>query len=204
MNIHFYKKNRALTLTTTALFLSLGVIFPQLFHALGLGTAFSPMHLPVLLCGLMCGGLLGAIVGFVTPFISSFIFTMPPLFPTALVMSLELATYGLLIGLLYRLFINKENVLLKKTATIFSLLIALVGGRIVYGIAMWFIVLAQGGVYSLTVYVTAVIINSWSGLVLQIIAIPLIMVVLEKNHTLLKYHSTDVSNKTHNTESIKS
>ena len=30
-------------------------VLPQAFHLLMLGTAFSPMHLPVLLCGLICG-----------------------------------------------------------------------------------------------------------------------------------------------------
>mgnify|MGYP000920862017 CR=1 FL=1 len=188
MNIRLYK-NKALTITTTALFLSLGVIFPQLFHALGLGTAFSPMHLPVLLCGLMCGGFLGALVGFATPFISSFIFSMPPLFPNAVVMSIELAAYGLLIGLFYRFFKNKKKDFFKKTAVVFSLIIAMAGGRILYGILMWLIVFAQGGIYSLNVFLTAVIIGCWPGLVLQITSIPLIMIVLSKTHTLLKYDS---------------
>ena len=31
-------------------------VLPIAFHAVGLGKVFSPIHIPVLLCGLICGG----------------------------------------------------------------------------------------------------------------------------------------------------
>ena len=40
-------------LTVTALFLALCVALPPLFHAVGLGQAFSPLHIPALACGLI-------------------------------------------------------------------------------------------------------------------------------------------------------
>lgn len=40
---------------------------------------------------------------FITPLLRSIILGMPPLFPTAFCMSFELATYGLISGILYNL-----------------------------------------------------------------------------------------------------
>ena len=85
MKIKFVKANRALNVSTSAMFLALGVLFPLLFHAVGLGSQFSPMHLPVLLAGMICGPLSGLIVGFLAPFISSLVSGMPPVFPLSLI-----------------------------------------------------------------------------------------------------------------------
>jgi hypothetical protein len=41
------------------------------------------------------------LVGFITPLLRSLLFTMPPMFPTAIAMAFELATYGFLTGMLY-------------------------------------------------------------------------------------------------------
>lgn len=37
-----------------AICVALCVVLPMAFHALGSGTVFLPMHVPVLLCGLVC------------------------------------------------------------------------------------------------------------------------------------------------------
>ena len=34
-----------------ALFIALGVLIPQIFHSIGAGPMFLPMHIPVLLAG---------------------------------------------------------------------------------------------------------------------------------------------------------
>lgn len=41
----------------TAVCIALSVVLPQAFHAIpNAGAVYSPMHIPVLLCGLICGG----------------------------------------------------------------------------------------------------------------------------------------------------
>mgnify|MGYP000849549176 CR=1 FL=1 len=49
------KRSKTVNLTGTALCMALGVVFPVFFHMLGAGSAFLPMHTPVLLCGLLFG-----------------------------------------------------------------------------------------------------------------------------------------------------
>ena len=89
-----------------------------------------PMHIPALLCGFVCGWGWGLAVGFIAPLLRSVLFGMPDMFPTAVSMAFELAAYGLFSGLLYQL-------LPKKRSNIYvSLILAMLGGRIVWGIAM--------------------------------------------------------------------
>ena len=56
----------------TALCVALCVVLPMALHAIPKGgVLFSPMHLPVLLCGLVCGAPFGLICGILGPFVSS-------------------------------------------------------------------------------------------------------------------------------------
>ncbi|MGB9619107.1 MAG: ECF transporter S component, partial [Armatimonadota bacterium] len=61
------------------LFGATGVALPIVFHAVGLGKAFLPMHLPVLVCGLLISPTVAFAVGVVTPLVSSVLTGMPPL-----------------------------------------------------------------------------------------------------------------------------
>lgn len=89
-------------LTLSAMFMAIGVVLPILTGQIQqIGNMLLPMHLPVFLCGLICGWQYGAAVGFVLPLFRSVTFGMPPLFPTATATAFELATYGLVAGLLY-------------------------------------------------------------------------------------------------------
>ena len=95
-----YKTTKKLTLS--AMFIAVGMVLPLLTGQIQqIGSTFLPMHLPVILCGLICGWQYGALIGFILPFLRSVTFGMPPLFPTAIAMAFELATYGLVIGLIY-------------------------------------------------------------------------------------------------------
>ena len=67
------------------------------------------MHLPALLCGFMCGWPWGLAVGLISPLLRSVIFGMPPMFPTAVSMAFEMAVYGAVSGLLYRLLPKKKG-----------------------------------------------------------------------------------------------
>lgn len=161
-------------LALASLFMALGVILPSLTGGIPeIGSRLLPMHLPVLLCGFICGWKYGLGVGLMTPILRSLLFTMPPLYPVALAMSLELGTYGLLTGLLYTL-------LLKKTYRIFiALIVAMLGGRIIYGFAQLILLSLNNRGYTFRVYITSVYIDAIPGLILQFILIPTIMVALE-------------------------
>ena len=89
-------------LVLAALFLAFGVILPSLTGAIKeIGDSLLPMHLMVMLCGVICGWKYGLCVGLVLPFLRSLIFGMPPIYPNSVWMSLELATYGVVIGIMY-------------------------------------------------------------------------------------------------------
>jgi len=109
--------------------IALCYILPLALHPFELGTALSPMHIPVLLCGFLCGWHYGALVGLILPFLRSAIFGMPPMYPQAIWMAAELATYGLVAGIVYSAFKTKS---LKNIYI--SLITAQISGRIVWGI----------------------------------------------------------------------
>ena len=104
--VHSATKN----MITTALCIALGLVLPSAFHLVGAGSVFLPMHIPVLLCGLLCGWQYGAVCGGIVPLLSSVVTGMPPIFPTAPAMMLELCAYGCLTGLLYRQLDRKSVV----------------------------------------------------------------------------------------------
>lgn len=95
-------EQRARDIVYGGLFVALGVVVPVLFHALGLGAAFLPMHLPVLTAGLLLTPGAAAAVGLLTPWVSMLATHMPP--PHyAVLMSLELPLLGYTAALLVRL-----------------------------------------------------------------------------------------------------
>ena len=64
------------------------------------GKMLCPMHIPVLLCGYICGWPYGLLIGIITPLLRGVLFGMPAIFPNAFCMAFELATYGLVAGIL--------------------------------------------------------------------------------------------------------
>jgi hypothetical protein len=76
-------------ITLIALFIALCLLVPFLFHLVGLGKMFLPMFLPILLAGFLIEFPAAMLVGFIGPWISALATGMPPLFPTALSMSVE-------------------------------------------------------------------------------------------------------------------
>ena len=89
-------------LISATLFLTLGMLLPFLTMQIKeIGDSLLPMHLAVMLCGLISGYRYGLFIGAVLPYFRAVCFSMPPLYPNAVWMSLELATYGLVAGILY-------------------------------------------------------------------------------------------------------
>jgi LytS/YehU family sensor histidine kinase len=144
------------------------------FHSIpNAGSILLPMHIPVLLCGLICGWSFGLLCGLAGPLLSSLLTGMPPMayLPSMLV---ELAAYGLVCGLMINLVHTK-----KLYADLYiSLVVALIAGRIVAGVARALIFAA--GRYSMAAWITSYFVTSWPGLVIQLIFIPAIVVALMK------------------------
>lgn len=187
MKLNLFKANKALNISTSAMFLALGILFPLLFHAMGLGSQFSPMHLPILLAGMICGAMSGLAVGLLTPFLSSLISSMPPIFPMAVAMAFELAVYGFVSGLFMSIFSGVKNKVIKNLGIFLALVIAMIAGRCVFGIVMWILTAIQGGTYTFAIFIGSVLLNSWPGCILQLIAVPAIMYVLKSARILEKY-----------------
>ena len=129
------------------------------------------MHIPVLLCGLLCGWPFGAACGLIGPLLSSLLTGMPPAFPTLPAMMLELCAYGVLTGLFYRKL--RRNLYL-------SLIGAMLGGRAVSGIANAVLLGIAGKPYGFTVFLTSAFVTALPGIVIQLVAVPLLVAALQK------------------------
>ena len=91
-------------LTYSALYLAIALVLPFLTGQIPeIGSMLCPMHIPALLCGFVCGWPWGLAVGFVSPLLRSLLFGMPTAY-TAAAMAFELAAYGAVSGILYRIF----------------------------------------------------------------------------------------------------
>lgn len=170
------QKKNIHTSVLSAMFLAIGLVLPFLTGQIPeIGNLLCPMHLPVILCGYICGGPWGLLVGFVTPILRSFIFGMPVLFPRAIAMAFELATYGFLSGFLY-------NKLPKKKVTVYvSLLISMVAGRLVWGVVQFLCVGLDPEKFNLSLFWAGAVVESIPGIILQIVLIPVLVIALEKH-----------------------
>ena len=118
-------------LTLAAMLLALGLVLPLVTGNIPrVGNLLLPMHLPVFLGGLLLGWQYGLLLGAVLPLMRSLLFGMPPLYPVALAMTFELATYGAVAGALYRRSPWKCLRALYR-----ALLLAMFAGRAAWGIA---------------------------------------------------------------------
>ena len=105
------RNNSVKKMILSAVFLALGMVLPLLTGQIKeIGDSLLPMHLPVMLCGLLCGWQYGGFIGLVLPFLRSVTFGMPPIYPQAVWMALELCAYGTVIGLMY-LLLKRKNIL---------------------------------------------------------------------------------------------
>ena len=169
-------KDTTKRITLSALFIALGLVLPLLTGQLQqLGNAFLPMHIPVLLCGLIVGPVHGFIVGLILPLLRHFTFHMPPLYPTAISMAFELATYGLVIGLIYNL-LGKKNIV----AVYVSLIVAMIAGRIVMGIANVILLGINGKAYTFEAFLAGAFLTAIPGIIIQLTLIPAIMIALHR------------------------
>jgi riboflavin transporter FmnP len=167
-------------LTFAGLFLALCMVLPLLTGQIPqIGMALSPMHIPVLLCGFVCGWQYGLTVGFIAPFLRFAIFGMPQLIPMGISMAFELAAYGLLAGLLYKYFP-------KKVLYVYvTLILSMIGGRIVWGAAMFVLTGLGKSSFSFDKFLAGAVVAAVPGIILHIVLIPLVVIAMKQAKLIL-------------------
>ena len=158
------------TYLVIAAFVALSVLTPWIFHQFQLaGATYLPMHFFIFVAALAGGWQAGAIVGLLTPFASFAVSGMPALTVLPQI-AVEVTAYGIVAGLLRQ----------KAHLNVFwSLLGAIVAGRVALLIAVFIVQAVTGSVYSplgpsATPFnaVWNTVAQSWPGLLAQIILIP--------------------------------
>jgi len=173
------KQNSTLDLALAAMFLALAFVLPFLTGQIPqIGAMLCPMHIPVILCGYICGAPWGFIVGAAAPLLRSLTLGMPTLFPKAFAMAFELATYGLMSGLLYR-------VLPKKKINIYvSLVLSMIAGRLMWGVVQLCCMGLNSTKFGLSAFWAGAVANALPGIAIQLILIPIIIALLQKTKLL--------------------
>lgn len=164
-----------------ALFAALGVVVPILFHLVGLGRVFLPMHLPILAVGFFVSPIVAAAAGFVTPWVSSFLTGMPPL-PVAVLMSLELLVLAGIASLCYRALkgrVHKSRWVGKIIAVWSSTVIAIVA-RIAVDLLLLAKVVAPILQLPAGSFGLAAVLAGTPGIVLQLTLVPAIVLAIER------------------------
>jgi len=162
-------------LTLSGLCLALCLLLPFLTGQIPqIGSMLSPMHIPVFLCGFAAGWPYAMVIGLIAPFLRFALFGMPPLFPMGVAMAFELATYGLVSGLLYR-------ALPKRKASIYvSLVAAMLVGRVVWGVVRLALAGLSNTTFGWAAFMAGAFTQAVPGIVCHLLLIPIIVIALDK------------------------
>lgn len=169
------KKKNLYNLVMSAMFLAIAYVLPFVAGQIpDIGNMLCPMHIPAILCGFVCGAPWGMAVGFIAPLFRSLTLGMPTLFPRAVAMSFELATYGLMSGLMYR-------VLPKKKGFIYlSLIVAMITGRFVWGLVQFACAGLSFEKFGFAAFWAGAVVEAVPGIIVQIILVPVLVMLFEK------------------------
>ncbi len=176
--LHNYIKKIILS----ALFLAIGYVLPLLTGQIQtVGNMLLPMHIPVLLCGIVCGWQYGLGVGFILPITRSLLFTKPILYPNAVSMAFELATYGAVIGLAW-LICKKKNI----GDIYISLISAMLAGRVVWGIAQCVLLGVGENGFTMTAFITTAFAKAVPGIIIQLAVLPPLILLIKNKTNAMK------------------
>lgn len=168
-------KRTTQNLTLSGVCLALCLVLPFLTGQLQeLGNALCLMHIPVILCGFVCGWQYGMVVGLAAPVLRFLLFQMPPLFPIGISMSFELATYGLVTGILYQR-------LPKKNRNLYPVLVsAMLCGRVVWGIVRLLLAGISHTAFTWNAFLSEAFLTAIPGIVCHILLIPPVVMALKR------------------------
>ena len=169
-------KTKTQKMALTGMLMGVGILLPlATAHGLGLpGTVLLPMHIPVLICGLLCGPFYGAVCGLLLPILNCVLTGMPVAYPMLPIMAMELLTYGLVSGLM----LHKTPLARWKFGVYPAMLIAMICGRVAYGLTFQLLLVISGQIKALTVW--AAIATGLPGIVVQLLLIPAIVLAVRR------------------------
>lgn len=154
----------------TALFAALGVLLPQFFHLVGMGSIFLPMFLPVMMGSLLLTWRFALSLAVICPLVSWAITGMPPLAPPVLpVMLSELVVLALTLSII--------RVHLKKSYWI-ALILGILFDRLILVIIVFFLAPFFGLDHPL--FSVALVTAGVPGIILQLITIPVTMLLIRQ------------------------
>lgn len=164
------KRNTFVNMVLSAMFIAVGIVLPFLTgNVTETGKMICPMHLPVIVCGAVCGWPWGMVVGIITPLLRGVVAGAPVLYPTGICMAFELATYGLVFGLMLKWLSSKID----RMASIYiSLVVAMIVGRVVLGLAHFTLYGMFGTPYSWQTLISSAVIQSAPAILIQFAVIP--------------------------------
>lgn len=170
--------NHTKKIVLSAMFIAIGIVLPFFTGQIQyIGNMLLPMHIPVFLCGLICSWQYGAAVGFILPLLRSLLFSMPPLYPNAIAMAIELATYGLVTGFLFACFKRKN-----LRAVYLSIVPAMLAGRLMWGLTQTALLGFGGKSFTFAAFLAGGFANAVPGIVLQLVLLPSVMLLIRKAH----------------------
>jgi hypothetical protein len=154
---------------------ALALTLPVAFHAVGLGSKFLPMLLPLLLNGFLVPVPWAVFTGAVVPPASGLLTGMPPLYPpVALIMSCEGAVLGGLAAAVYR--VTRPRIWP-------GLVVAVVSARATSLALTWWVARTLG--LPPTLSSVASFVQSLPGVVLQLAVVPIVIRALSKRRGIL-------------------
>ena len=160
-------------------FLLLAIFLPSICARIpGLDLVLLVMHIPIYLCGFICGAPLGFAIGMVAPVLRSVIFGVPALFPEGVAMMFELAFYGLLAGAFFDTF-RRSMGNRSVGASYLALIIAMIGGRIAWGVAMLFMAIFTSVTFSWGEFIYGAFTGEIAAIVLHIVIVPGLVAQME-------------------------
>lgn len=157
----------------TGLCIAIGFLLVQFCKVIPIANAnaiFLPMHISVLICGLVCGARYGVIAGVSLPLVTFLLTGKPVIYPIGLAMMFELATYGAVIALGHKA---------TKGKIMISLLIALIAGRVVYGIVATVLFNFTSIPFGFSMFISTTVTMALPGIAIQFILIPLLWKTLK-------------------------
>lgn len=179
-------KKELIKIILASIFIALGIVLPFItLNNQQLGSIFSLMHIPVLIGGLILGWKYGLVIGLITPILRFGIVSMPPLH-VALTMMFELATYGAVIALAHEMLPKKKSYMVEV-----SLLIAMLLGRFVWGIAAAIIYPAYGIDFGFKIFIASGFVKAVPALIIQFLLVPNLFYRLKNTGVLDKINLGD-------------
>lgn len=156
-----------------SLMVALCVVLPIAFHAVpDGGSVFLPMHIPILICGMICGWPYGFLCGLLGPLLSCLLTGMPPMAMLPAMM-VECGVYGLMTGLMLK-FVHTKKLYVDLYA---ALIVAMIAGRVLSGVAKA-LIFAPG--ITMKYWLMASFVTALPGIVIQLVAVPLLVGMLMK------------------------